>query len=490
MGFFFLQNKTLLNQTILRTLVYYIEYVKPLKNTDQVKKQFLLFALLTITLISCGGDNSEGNGASGFSGFGGPGQRTTSVETSDIQIGSIAEQVRSYGNVKAQNVVSVLPQVNNRITQLYVDLGDTVNQGQTLAKIYDVTFRDQLAQARSQLAQSRIAVKRDSAEYVRQQTLMDRDLTSESELEIAEAAYQSSLSQFEAARASVTQAQENFNNTEVKSPVDGVVVSRALEEGDLANTGTELFQIASTNGYESRIYLPVQDWRAIEIGQQVNLRVSNESDISARGVVSRKSPQLDPTTGLGEVVITLTSVGNSIYPGVLVENVINITTKDQVMIVSRSALVEQVETVINPETNTIDLDRTYSVFVSRGDTVAERRPLELGIEQGDRIEVLSGLLPSDRIIITGQSGLEDGSRISVATGERFQSPQERQISTDGSNETGRSRPMGAQNPLADMSEEERAEVREKMQGMSREERTAYLRELRQSQSANSDSTSN
>ena len=454
-----------------------------------MKKQFILFALLSVTLISCGSDNSEGNGMPGFGAFGGPGQRTTSVETNDIQIGNIAEQVRSYGNVKAQNVVSVLPQVSNRITNLYVDLGDTVRQGQTLAKIYDVTFRDQLAQARSQLEQSRIAVKRDSAEYVRQQTLMERDLTSESELEIAEAAYQSSLSQFEAARASLTQAQENFNNTEVKSPVNGVVVSRALEEGDLASTGTELFQIASTNGYESRIYLPVQDWRAVEIGQEVNLRVSNESDISARGVVSRKSPQLDATTGLGEVVITLTSTGNSIYPGVLVENVINITTKNEVMIVPRSALVEQVETVINPETNTIDLERTYSVFVSKGDSVAERRPLELGIEQGERIEVLSGLLPSDKIIVTGQSGLEDGSRISVATGERFRTPEERQISTEGDAPNGNNA-MGGQNPLANMSEEERADAREKMQGMSQEERRAFLRELRQDQSVNSDSTSN
>lgn len=454
-----------------------------------MKKQFILFALLSVTLISCGSDNSEGNGMPGFGAFGGPGQRTTSVETSDIQIGNIAEQVRSYGNVKAQNVVSVLPQVSNRITKLYVDLGDTVRQGQTLAKIYDVTFRDQLAQARSQLEQSRIAVKRDSAEYVRQQTLMERDLTSEAELEIAEAAYQSSLSQFEAARASVTQAQENFNNTEVKSPVSGVVISRAMEEGDLATTGTELFQIASTNGYESRIYLPVQDWRAVEIGQEVNLRVSNESDISARGVVSRKSPQLDATTGLGEVVITLTSAGNSIYPGVLVENVINITTKNEVMIVPRSALVEQVETVINPETNTIDLERTYSVFVSKGDSVAERRPLELGIEQGERIEVLSGLLPSDKIIVTGQSGLEDGSRISVATGERFRTPEDRQISTEGDAPNGNNA-MGGQTPLANMSEEERADAREKMQGMSREERRAFLRELRQGQSANSDSTSN
>ncbi|MEX2478572.1 MAG: efflux RND transporter periplasmic adaptor subunit [Gracilimonas sp.] len=451
-----------------------------------MKKNILLLSFISVFIINCGGDSNE-SGQNGFSGFAGSQeQRTTSVETSDIEIGSIAEQVRSYGNVKAQNVISVQPQVSNRLTRLYVDLGDTVQQGQTLAKIYDATFRDELTQARSQVEQSRIALRRDSSEYARQQRLNERDLTSESELDIAQASYQNSLAQFESARSSLTQAQENFNNTEVKAPVNGVIVSRALEVGDIATTGTELFQIASTNGYESRIYLPVQDWRDVKIGQEVNFRVSNENGISARGIVSRKSPQLDATTGLGEVVITLTQLGDAIYPGVLVENVINITTKERAMIVPRSALVEQVETVINPETNTIDLERTYSVFVSRGDSVAERRPLELGIEQGDKIEVLAGLIPEDKIIVTGQSGLEDESRISVASGDRFQAPEERQI---GGSE-GDSGMRGEQSPLANMSEEERAEAREKMQGMSQEEREEYLRELRESQDTTADSTSN
>ncbi|MGN8224643.1 efflux RND transporter periplasmic adaptor subunit [Gracilimonas sp. BCB1] len=446
-----------------------------------MKISYIQIAVLSLFLISCSNDNSNENGPSGFSGFGG--RQATSVETSEVEIGPIADQVRSFGNVKAQNVISVLPQVSNRITEIYVDLGDTVRQGEALAKIYDATFRDQLSQAESQLEQSRIALRRDSSDYQRQLSLMDRDLTSESELDIAQAAYQSSRAQFESARSSLTQAQENFNNTVVRSPVAGVINSRALEVGDLATTGTELFQVASTNGYESRIYLPVQDWRAVKVGHEVNLRISNESGVSAQGVVSRKSPQLDATTGLGEIVITLTQIGNNIYPGVLVENIINITTKERTMVVPRSALVEQVETVINPETNTIDLDRTYSVFVSRGDSVAERRELELGIEQGDRIEVLSGLLPSDNIIVTGQSGLDDGSRIQVASGDRFQTSEERQVG----NQQQSNRPAGGQNPLANMSEEERTEAREKMQGMSREERMAFLRELRQQQA---DSTSN
>lgn len=408
------------------------------------------------------------------------GQRTTSVETQSIEIGSIAEQVRSFGIVKAQNVVSVIPQVSNRITQMYVDLGDTVNQGQALAKILDDTYRDNLNQAQSQVQQAKISLRRDSTEYERQLMLMERNLSSESDLFNAEAAYQTSRAQYESARSALTQARENFENTIVRSPVDGVITARNLEVGDLANTGTEIFQVASTEGYESRIYLPAQDWKAVEIGHEVMLRLSNESDISARGVVSRKSPQLDATTGLGQVVITITQKGDALYPGALTENIINITTKDRALIVPRSALVEKVETVINPESNTIDLKRSYAVFVSRGDSVAERRELELGIEQGEKIEVLSGLLPGDDIIVTGQSGLEDGARISVASGERFRSPEERQIGNQTDQNQAGTDEMN--NPLANMSEEKRAEAREKMQDMNREERRAYLRELREAQS--------
>lgn len=455
-----------------------------------IAKLFIISGLL----IGCGGDDSGSSDNSGqrFSRFGGGSQRTTSVETTTITPGPIAEQVRSFGSIKAQNVVSVNPQVSNRITDIYVDLGDTVSSGQVLAKIYDATYRDQLSQARSQLEQARIAMQRDSSQFERQKMLKDRDLSSQAEFDAAQATYQNSLAAFQSAKASVTQALENFENTRVKSPVEGVIISRSLEEGDIATTGTALFEVANTTGYETRVFLPVSDWRAVKIGQEVDLRVSNEEEATATGVVSRKSPQLDPTTGLGEVVVTLKSVGPYIYPGVLVENVINITRKERVVTVPRSALVEKVETVINPESNTIDLDRSYAIFVSRGDSVAERREVQLGIEQGDKIEIISGLRPGDKIITIGQQGLEDGSRISVATGDMFEAPQQNRIEQSGDN-TGRpgGRAAGAgaaaNNPLQNMSEEERAEARQKMQNMSREERRVYLQQLREQQA---DSTSN
>lgn len=440
--------------------------------------------------MGCGNSESDQNGGSrggwAAGGFGGGQSRVTSVETQNVSFSSISDQVRSFGTIKAQDVIAITPQVSNRITRFYVDLGDTVRQGQLLAKISDATFRDQLNQAKAQLEQSKIAMQRDSSQYDRQKILLERELISESEYDIAFATYRNSLAQYESAKAQLTQAQENFNYTEVRSPVRGVIISRTGEEGDIASTGQALFEVANLVGYETRIYLPVQDWKFVKIGQPVKLRVSNEAAATAEGVVSRKSPQLDATTGLGEVVITLTQVGNSIYPGVLTENVIDIVNKPRAIVIPRSALVEKVETVVNPESNTIQLDRTYSVFVSQGDSVAELRQLDLGIEQGDRLEVLSGLRPGEQIVVTGQQSLQDGGRIRVATGSTFSSPE--QSLTDGqSSAPQRGVGQGGNRPgraaFTNMSDEERQKMQARMQNMSQEERRALMDSIRTANSS-------
>lgn len=466
-----------------------------------MKKIFFSALFVSFIFLGCSGsdsDNSSSRPGGGWDsrGWGGGGNRTTSVETQTVSLQPIAEQVRSFGTVKAQDVIAITPQISNTITRFYVDLGDTVRSGQLLAKINDATFRDQLLQAEAQVSQSRIAVSRDSSAYYRQRTLVERELVSIAEVEVAEATYQSSVAALESAKASLTQAEENFAFTEIRSPVRGVITSRTGEEGDVASSAQPIFEIANLVGYETRVFLPVQDWRFVKIGQPVNLRVSNEAETSAEGIISRKSPQLDPTTGLGEVVISLTSTGSSIYPGVLTENVIDIDYKPRAIVVPRSALVEKVETVVEPESNTITLDRTYSVFVSVGDSVAELRQLQLGIEQGDRIEIIAGLRPGENIIVTGQTSLRDGGKIRVASGADFSSPAGTSVAGGGS--TGwdaasrgggngqQARPQtagGARAAFANMSDEDRQKMRQRMANMSQEERQAYMDSLRTANSS-------
>lgn len=379
-------------------------------------KYFSISILLgsLIILQACGG-NSESNPFQ----RGGQGQQATSVETITVESADISRQIRSFGNIKAQDIVQVTPQVTNRITQIYADLGDTVNQGERLAKIYDVPFEDQYQQALATLEQSRASFQRDSLQFERQKTLYDRDLISSTEFDNARATYQNSKAQLQSSRANLTQSRENLENTVIRSPVFGVVLNRSVAEGDLASTGQVAYEIANLTGYETRVYLPLEEWQAADVGQPVTFRLSNQRESSARGRVSRISPRLDPTTGLGEVVITLTERGNSIFQGVLVEAIINVETREQAVVIPRSALVENVQTLIEPESNTIQLNRTYSVFVVQDDSLALKRDLQLGIEQGDRVEIASGLQAGDQIVVTGQNSLEDSSKVRIATGSPF-----------------------------------------------------------------------
>ncbi len=388
-------------------------------------KQYL-FGLFLLTFIAgCSGGGSQEPGG-GFN-WGGGGDRAVSVEATDVNQQSISRIIRSYGNIRAQDNVRVTPQVSERVVSIHADLGDTVSEGQLLARLRDVTFRDQVERDEAQLEQAFSSFRRDSVEYQRARTLRERDLISEAELQNARVTYQNSLSNISSARAALTQSRESLSNTEVRSPVRGVVTRRNISPGDLANTGSSMFELANLVGYEMRVFLPLADRRMTRTGQTVNIRLTGEREASARGTVSRISPELDPVTGLAEVVISLTSTSVPILPGSLAEASITVETRDSTIVIPRSALVENVQTLLDPESNTIRLVRTYNAFTVVGDSAAELRQLELGLEQGDRIEILSGLNAGERLIVTGQGGLEDGTAVRVSGRARPSPEAERRI---------------------------------------------------------------
>lgn len=396
-----------------------------IRNKNQITLKTFIFVSVSLlgTLLlftACGSNESEapqsqGGGPGGFGGFGqGQSGQPASVEVMEVTTSSISDQIRSFGTVQAKDVISVNPQVSQRITEVHVDLGDTVQSGQVMAKIYDIPFRDNVEQAAAQLQQSRITFERDSTQFERQRTLHQNNAISTSEFEDAQATFESSRQQYRGALASMTQSREDLENTEITSPIYGVVLERLISVGDLATTGNPAFEVANLSGYETRLHLPMHDWEAVQIGLPVNMRLSNRDGLAAQGVITRISPQLHPDTGLGEVVVTLNETTPSIRQGVLVESRIVLLTKENAVVIPRAPLLERVETYIEPETNTVELNRSYSVFVSQGDSVAVRRDLELGIEEGDRIEVLSGLQPGDRIIVTGHRNLQNNARIRVS----------------------------------------------------------------------------
>src|SRR5699024_3787068 len=179
------------------------------------------FGILLVSAIifrqACGGNSGNLNGQRGA----GAAQDAVSVETIDVSTRAISEQIKSFGNIRTQEVVEVVPQVSNRITQVYADLGDTVRQGETLAKIYAVPYRDQVQQAQAQLQQNQASYVRDSLQFVRQQKLYEREVISSSEMESARATFLNSKAQYKSSQANMSQSREDLKNTSITSPVYG-----------------------------------------------------------------------------------------------------------------------------------------------------------------------------------------------------------------------------------------------------------------------------
>ena len=364
-------------------------------------------------LDACGGSDNSNSGNQGQQS--GNRRRAVSVEITPVSRGTISDEVKTYGTIQASDVVAVSPQVSNRVTRIYVDIGDTVRQGQILAKIYDTTFRDLVTRDQAQLRQTRLSFSRDSSTYVRQKSLYDKKLISESDYQIALTQYESSKAALDASEASLTQNKDALSNTEIRSPVYGVIVRRNIAVGVVASGGAAAFEIANLSGLESRLFLPVRDWERARVGQSVNFRLSGDTRVAARGVVSRIGPQVDPVSGLGEVGVSLVEKTSSIYQGALAEATIRLSTRESVIVIPRTAMIENVQTVIEPESNTIRLNRTYSAFVVT-DSTAVRRQLTLGIQMGDKIEILSGLQEGDKLVTTGMNNLDDNTPVRIAQG--------------------------------------------------------------------------
>ncbi len=379
-----------------------------------MKKITSVFIVLSIIILlqGCSSDPSHNAHAQRR-------HKATSVEIAVVTPQTISEQIRAFGNVEAKDVVQVTPQVSNRITHIYARLGDTVKAGQKLAKIYSATYQDQVTQAKSAVSQSKAAFEQDSAKYARQKELYKRDLVSQSTLDEAKAAYLSSKSQMQSAKSSLSQSKEDLNNSVLRSPVFGVVIARNVGVGDVASTGKTAFEIGNLTGYQMRIYLPRSEWGEMKLGQKAHFQLSNDLLASAVGRVSHISPRLDPTTGLGQVIISFTKKGPDISQGMLIKAIVNVATHQNAIVIPRSALVENVKTVIQPETNIIQTERTYAAFVVQGDSLALKHELTLGIEQGNKVEVLKGLQAGEKIVTTGQANLQDSSSVQIANGKQL-----------------------------------------------------------------------
>ena len=278
--------------------------------------------------------------------------------TAPIEKRTITQIVEATGTIEPVNTVDVGSQVSGMISEIYVDFNSEVKKGELLAQIDTSLFEAQLQQAianinnaKATLAKNQAILEYDTKTYKRYKNLYARNLVSKNDLDSAESAYKSDLAQVASAKASIMQAQASYDTasanmryTKIKSPVDGIVISKEVEEGQTVAASYQtptLFTVAEDlTMMQIETSVSEADIGKVLVGQNVNYTLDGYPNSIFEGKVSqvRLSPTTESNVVTYTVIIEVDNEEGRLLPGMTANVSIITDKKENVLTVPNSAL--------------------------------------------------------------------------------------------------------------------------------------------------------
>jgi RND family efflux transporter MFP subunit len=285
-----------------------------------------------------------------------------------------------------------------RITAIYVEAGDHVKRGQLLAKLDESILVPQVNRLAASLDQARAQAALSAAEYRRAQAVAPAGALSAEDVEKRHATAVTDEANVKVVAAQLAEYQARLNRTRVVAPVDGTVLVRSAEIGQIASAGgTALFRVASGGEVEMRGQIAEQDLAVLKVGQPASVYITGLSR-SFEGRVRLLGAIIDPNTRLGEIRIAL-KPDPLLRPGAFSRG---------------SVIVDKAERPVLPQTAVMSDGQGSYVYVVNANNHVERRAVRVSgtIESGAIIA--EGLTGTERVVTTAGGFLRDGEAVTIA----------------------------------------------------------------------------
>lgn len=342
------------------------------------------------------------------------------LETAKVGRSSISNTVTATGTVEPVTEVEVGTQVSGIIDKLYADYNDVVKAGQLIAEMDKVNLKAELASAQAQLASSKSEYEYQQKNYARSKVLFDKKLISDSDYETATYNYEKSKAAYEQSQASMVKVNRNLEYATITSPIDGVVINRAVEEGQTVAAGFEtptLFTIAA-DLTKMQVIADVDeaDIGNVEDGQRVSFTVDAYPNDVFKGTVkqirlgdssssSSSSSTSTSTVVTYEVVITADNPDLKLKPRLTANVTIYTLERDNVLTVPTKSLrfVPEEElllgTGLTAENSAQEAPAGKRlIWVKQGQQLLPK-VITVGSTSGNMIEVTDGLTEGEEIAV-------------------------------------------------------------------------------------------
>ena len=328
---------------------------------------------------------------------GGKKENTVSFETSKVERNSILSSITATGTIEPVTSVTVGTQVSGIVSKLYVDYNSVVKKGQVIAELDKTNLTSELKTAQANLSSAQSTLNYEQTNYNRYQTLYNKGLVSADEYETAKLSYLKAKEQVNTSRESVRKAQTNLGYATITSPIDGVVLSKAVEEGQTvaASFNTpELFTIAK-DLTDMRVIADIDeaDIGGVMEGQRVSFTVDAFPDDRFEGSVTQVRQQATTESNVVtyEVVISAPNNDLKLKPGLTANVTIFTMEKNDVLAVPAKALRFTPNEALLTEKQTVDdCEGDYKVWTKDGETFKAHK-VEIGTTNGLLTEIVSGI---------------------------------------------------------------------------------------------------
>lgn len=289
---------------------------------------------------------------------------------------------------------NIAPNAPMRIENILVEVGDRVSKGQCVAKLDE----SNLTQVKLQIENQKAVINNTKVDFNRIEELYKIGGVSKAEYDNYKIQLEGLQTQLNVLN---TQMAQLSKNTQLYSPINGVVTARNYDSGDMYSGAMPILTIEQTNPVKLMVNISESHYKDVMKGQQVDITLDAYEGEAFTGKVTIVTPSVDAITHTFPVEITINNPEQKVRPGMFARATINFGNKDHV-IIPDEALVKQIGAG----------DRYVYVYDKAKGTVSYNK-VELGRHMGTNYEIFSGVNPGDQVVVAGQARLNNGKEVEV-----------------------------------------------------------------------------
>jgi len=355
---------------------------------------------------------------------GGKKEEKVEFETAKVVKQDIQTSITATGTIEPVTSVTVGTQVSGIVSKLYVDYNSEVKRGQVIAELDKTNLISELNRAKADLSSAQSTLNYETANYNRYKTLYEKGLVSANDYENARLTYDKARQTVASSKENVQKAQTNLGYATITSPIDGVVLSKSVEEGQTvaASFNTpELFTIAQ-DLTDMRVIADIDeaDIGGVKEGQRVSFTVDAFPDDKFEGEVTQVRQQATTESNVVtyEVVISAPNKDLKLKPGLTANVTIFTLEKNNVLAAPAKALrFMPNEALLSKDQKIEDVEAPTKVWTMEGNTF-KAHAVQTGTTNGITTEIVSGISEGTEVLVDFKLSGGDAEE----TGQQAQNP--------------------------------------------------------------------